>query len=442
MQEPRRFAVDWNGETRFLEIPQSNLNTEIIMTDFPPLADPWQSIVNSLESPIGCDPLPEMLKPRSKVVLITGDRFTDLMLGSRDGLGLKLLDYLNHLGVRDEDVTLVYAPGSHDSPSWKEKIGPELMDRVRTIRHDCFDEKSLTYLGATSRSTPVWVNTEVVEADFRLGIGEISPNVHGGWCGGGKMILPGVAGWDTIQQNHYMVVNEVNTLGLADGNHMRLDMEEAARMAHLDMKVDVLVDSNPQIVDVYAGDFVKEHRAALDGKAREIWMTDMAPADIYVFYPGDGSEQYLTSSFFIRIEAAEIGTKEDGVIIMALSAAGGWAPDQKGKHSTGDTEELFKEGTPEIARAMVRKEVNIRTWSMLYTARRVLERRKVILVCDGIDPEQAKELGFEYCTPSFDDAMARALEMKSDDSTIAVNLVPRPTASTNVAWRKMPWRQG
>jgi len=32
--------------------------------------------------------------------------------------------------------------------------------------------------------------------------------------------------------------------------------------------------------------------------------------------------------------------------------------------------------------------------------------------------------------------------MKSDDSTIAVNLVPRPTASTNVAWRKMPWRQG
>jgi len=81
MQKPRRFAVDWNGEIRSLEIPQSNLVTEITMTDFPPLADPWQSIVNAMESPIGCDPLPEMLKPRSKVALITGDRFTDLMLG-------------------------------------------------------------------------------------------------------------------------------------------------------------------------------------------------------------------------------------------------------------------------------------------------------------------------------------------------------------------------
>ena len=442
MQELKRFAVDWNGETRRLGIPQSNLDTEIVMTDFPPLADPWQAIVNALENPIGCDPLPETLRPRSKVALMTGDRFTDLMLGSRDGLGLKLLDYLNHLGVRDEDVTLVYAPGSHASPTWQEKIGPELMNRVRTIRHDCFDEKSLTYLGATSRCTPLWVNTEVVEADFRLGIGEISPNVHGGWCGGGKMILPGVSGWDSIQQNHYMVVNEVNTLGLADGNHMRLDMEEAARMAHLDMKVDVLVDSSAQIVDVYAGDFVKEHRAALDGRALEIWMTNMTPADIYVVYPGDGSEQYLASSFFIRIEAAEIGTKEDGVIIMALSAARGWAPDQPGVHNTGGTEELFKAGTEEIARTMVRKEVNVRTWSVLYTARRVLERRRVILVCDGIDPEQARELGFEYCTPRFEDAMAMALEMRGDDSRVAVNLVPRQRTSQRVAWRMMPWREG
>jgi nickel-dependent lactate racemase len=52
--------------------------------------------------------------------------------------------------------------------------------------------------------------------------------VHGGWCGGGKIILPGVAGWDTIEHNHYGVVHPTNTLGLTDGNHMRRDMEEGA----------------------------------------------------------------------------------------------------------------------------------------------------------------------------------------------------------------------
>ena len=33
----------------------------------------------------------------------------------------------------------------------------------------------------------------ITEADFVLGFGEISPTVQGGWCGGGKIILPGVA---------------------------------------------------------------------------------------------------------------------------------------------------------------------------------------------------------------------------------------------------------
>jgi nickel-dependent lactate racemase len=382
------------------------------------------------------------------VALLTGDRFTDQMLGPWLGLGFKLLDYFNRLGVRDEDVTLVYAPGSHPSPRWQERLGPELLGRVRAIRHDCYDKESLAYLGVTSRCTPLWVNREVVEADFRLGIGEISPNLQGGWCGGGKIILPGVAGWDSIEQNHYGVLQEISTLGLADGNSMRLDMEGAARMAHLDMKLDVLVDRQARIVDVYAGEHVAEHRAALP-VARRIWMTPMEPADIYVVYPGRGSERTLDSSFFIRIEGAELGTREDGVILLALSAAGGWASSRPSGHqywmSPERTAALFKAGTEEIARAMVRREVNVRTCSSLYTARRVLDRRRVVLVCDGIAPQEARAMGFAHCTPRFEDALALALADRGGDARIAVNITSNEFATPPgrpVAWRAMPWREG
>ena len=449
MQAMVEYQVDWNGQPRLLRIPQRNVDAEIRMTDYPPLPDPWPAIVAALENPIGCAPMSQMLKPGSHVALLTGDRFTDAMLGAREGLGLKLLDYLNRLGVRDEDVTLVYAPGSHPSPAWREALGQPLLSRIRAIRHDCYDKASLRYLGITSRCTLVWVNRAVVDADFRLGIGEISPNLQGGWCGGGKIILPGVAGWDTIQQNHYGVVRDLNTLGLADGNPMRLDMEEAARMAHLDMKLDVLIDSQARIVDVYAGDLVAEHRAALDRRARQIWMTRMEPADIYVLYPGQGSERYLESSFFMRIEGAELGVKEDGIILMALSAAGGWASPQADGHQhwmgADQTEALFKAGTEALARAMVRREVNVRTCSGLYSARRVLDKRKTFLVCDGIDPREAGELGFRYCTPRFEDALALALEDRGADARIAVNIVSNAFSTPPgrpVAWRAMPWREG
>jgi lactate racemase len=418
------------------------------MTDFPPLRDPWQAIVAAMEQPIGCPPITQTLKPGSKVALLTGDRFTDHMLGERNGLGLRLLDYLNRLGVNDEDVTLVYAPGSHPAPHWRAAFGPVLLQRVHALCHDCFDEQSLTYLGVTSRCTPVWVNKAVMAADYRLAIGEISPNVHGGWCGGGKIILPGVAGWDTIQHNHFGVVKETNTLGLADGNHMRLDMEEGARMAGLEMKVDLLIDRQARIVDVYAGDFVAEHRAALNNRARAIWMNKMAPADIYVLYPGETSEKYLSSSFFIRIEGAELGTKPDGIIILALSAAGGWAPPTVPGDRWLSAEqgyELFQAGTAEIARQMVRKAVDVRGASILYTARRVLERRKVILVSDGITPAAARALGFYQGTACFDDALAIALEEKGQEASMAVNIladpIPNPPGRP-VTWRAMPWREG
>lgn len=448
MQKVKQYLIDWNGAPSSLCIPQENIDAELQMTNFPALPDPWQAIVAALENPIDCSPLAEMLRPGSTVALLTGDRFTDQMLGPRYGFGFKFLDYLNRLGIQDEDVTLVYAPGSHPSPQWQEKFGPTLLNRVRAIRHDCFDEQNLTYLGVTSRCTPVWINKTVAEADFRLAFGEISPNVHGGWCGGGKIILPGVAGWDTIEHNHYGVVHNTNTLGLTDGNHMRLDMEEGARLANLEMKVDVLIDSQAQIVDVYAGDFVAEHRAALV-QARQIWMTKMEPADIYVLYPGAWASQHLLSSFFIRIEGAELGTKEDGVIILVTPATKGWSAvqphGQENDLSPTQSVELFGAGTAEIAKQMVRKAVNVRTASMLYTARRVLERRKVILVCAGITPDEARSLGFQHCTTCFDDALALAFADRGKEARVAVNLVsseiPR-AVGRSVAWRVMPWREG
>jgi hypothetical protein len=277
--------------------------------------------------------------------------------------------------------------------------------------------------------------------------------VHGGWCGGGKIILPGVAGWDSIEQNHYGVVHEVNTLGLADGNPMRLDMEEAARMVSQAagplFKVDVLVDSEARIVAVTAGDPVAAHRAALERRARQIWMTRTRPADVYVLYPGQGSERYLSSSFFIRIEGAELGTRETGIVILALSAAGGWAPARPGTERRWTSPEsdaaLFKAGTEALARAMVRRVVNVRNCSMLYTARRVLERRTCFLVCDGISPQEAQQYGFQYCTPDFGDALNRALEQQGRDARIVVNNVSNadsPWLGRPVAWRAMPWREG
>ena len=429
------YTVPWNGRLRELAVPRDHLAYEITMTDLPAVPDPAAAIIGALEAPIGAPPLSEQLRPGMKVALLTGDRITDVLLGTRDGVAHRLLDHLNRLGIRDEDVTLFHAGGSHYNPDWEARFGESLLGRVRALRHDAFDEASLGYVGITSRATPVWVNRAVLEADFILGVGEICPNAHGGWTGGGKIIVPGVAGMDTIAQNHHYLMAPKNVLGLADGNPLRIDMEEGARLTGLQMKVDVLVNSRAEVVAAYAGDFVQEHRAALP-QAREIWMTKMDPVDIVVIHPGERSDQHLSGSMFIRFESADLALKEGGIIIHALSAAGGWAPPDAVARQQAEPDTTMRMNLEEMARAMARKEGNMRNVSICYTARQVLTRRRSFLVCDGIQPEDARAYGFAHCTNDFSAALSQALAERGPGATVAT-LINR-----GIAWRMMPWREG
>jgi nickel-dependent lactate racemase len=450
----QQYSLKWGDTTKTLAIPRDNVVAEMRMTDFPPLPDVADAVVQALENPIGTAPLSEQVRARDKVALLTGDRITDFMLGSRDGgppgsttghafyglrtpegVGVRLLDHLNRLGVRDEGVTLIHAGGSHPNVDWRSRLGERLLSRVRGFRHDARDEGHLTYLGVTSRCNPVWVNKTVADADCVIAVGEISPTVHGGWCGGGKIILPGVAGMDSIEQNHHFMMRDLNTLGLVEGNHMRQDMEEAAAMLGRVMKVDVLVNSRAEVVDVYAGDFVAEHRAALP-KARQIWMTRMEPVDIVVVYPGENFEQYLQPSLWIRLEGADLALKPGGVIILALSAARGWTIPAMQEHDQATGIEGLKMTTEQMARAMARKQGNMRNVSMNYSARRVLERRRTFLVCDGIAQDDAQAMGFALCTGDFDEALGLALAERGQDATIATNI------GGQIHWRLMPWREG
>ncbi len=434
----RTYQVPWNGSEIELTLPAERVQADIRFTDLPPLPDPAAALRRALEEPIGRPPLAEIVWPGAKVALLTGDRMTDRMLGSRDGLGHVILDYLNRAGVRDQDVTLVFAPGTHPHRNADEKLGPRLIGRVgRYVKHLATDDAQLAFVGYTSLGNAVWINRAVAEADVVVGFGEISPNTHGGWCGGGKMILPGVAGRATVENNHRHLMRSETPLGLADANPLRRDMEEGADLGRLAFKIDVLVNSAQQIVAMFSGDFRKEHRAALP-RAREIWMTRLDPVDVAVYSPGDGRERYLESSLFITLDSALLATKPDGVIVLVASSAGGYAPAGGGLEFSEHTsaQELFRLSSPEIARAMIDSTGNVRTASILFAAKRVLEQRTVILVAEGIDPAEARAFGFAACVRTPAEGLALAESIKGASATMAT-CFPR-----GIQWRIMPWREG
>ena len=174
----------------------------------------------------------------------------------------------------------------------------------------------------------------------------------------------------------------------------------------LDLKLDVLVNSDEQIVDLYAGDFRQEWRAAV-AAAKEIWTTPIEPGDIAVIYPGDTRERYLSCCSYMTVAMGASMCRPDGAVIVTLSAAGGWSAEPESDRHQASLEQFALSST-EMARRMVRSQGNLRSLSNVYREKLVMERLPVYLHCDGFSDAEARELGFAGAFRTLEEALAVA----------------------------------
>lgn len=195
-----------------------------------------------------------------------------------------VLEELSLAGIADENIRFVAALGAHgamDGVALRKKLGDDVMARFLVYNHNPYE--LCTPLGTTSRGTPVSINTEVMRCDFKIGIGSIMPHLLTGFSGGPKIILPGVASIETIGVNHNKFGGPGKTdIGKYEGNVLKADMDEAARMAGLDIKIDALLNLKREVTSLFVGDVVEEHAQGV-AAARVHYATDyVGDCDIVV----------------------------------------------------------------------------------------------------------------------------------------------------------------
>jgi nickel-dependent lactate racemase len=158
------------------------------------------------------------------------------------------------------DVRFMVCLGTHRVPTETELcsiFGSGFYDRhhKQILNHDSRDKPSLLFQGKTRFGTGVWFNRELVRAERIIAINSVEPHYFAGFTGGRKSFLPGVAGYDTICQNHNMVVHPDSAVFALAGNPVHEDMEEAARMFACPVfSIQVVVDQKQQPHSLYHGD--------------------------------------------------------------------------------------------------------------------------------------------------------------------------------------------
>lgn len=153
-------------------------------------------------------------------------------------------------------IFLVVAYGSHPAHSLRESgdiYGLENLARVKLVDHNCRDAGNLVNIGEMSSGNPLFINKVIAEADLVISLGDITPHAFAGFSGGRKAILPGVSGYQTIENNHSLIREPGVGLGLLEGNPIHREMMEAANLAGLDYIINSVRNNTGKIVDFVSG---------------------------------------------------------------------------------------------------------------------------------------------------------------------------------------------
>ncbi|MFP4323131.1 MAG: nickel-dependent lactate racemase [Anaerolineales bacterium] len=237
-----------------------------------------------------------------------------------------LLAELHALGMKEQDITLVIASGTHVpmTPAEYEEILPaEIIARYPIVSHDALHGDELQYLGDTSRGTPVYINAVYMRADLHLAIGNVEPHQFMGFSGGVKSVAIGLAGKETINHNHAMMTNPDASLGIYHANPMRADVEEIGALLRVDFVLNALINNQKQVVDVLAGAPVAVMEAAIPRvRALNEVMVDAA-FDIVITSPGGHPKDCNLYQGQKALGHASRIVKDEGAVILTAACPDG-----------------------------------------------------------------------------------------------------------------------
>ena len=137
----------------------------------------------------------ELVKPGETVCIIISD-VTRRWQSPETYIPI-LVEELEQAGIRDEDMLILSATGTHRTQTQEEHIGlvtQAVYDRIRVEDHVCTDQENLVHVGDTSRGTPVWLDKRAMACDHIVLTGGVVYHFMAGFGGGRKSVLPGISG--------------------------------------------------------------------------------------------------------------------------------------------------------------------------------------------------------------------------------------------------------
>ncbi len=398
-----------------VELPDANVVGQLQYRPAEPLSDPDAAVCASLAEPIGTRPLAELARGRRDACVVISDVTRPV---HNSVLLPPILETLEASGIPRDKILILVATGMHRpnvGDELLEMVGRFVFDNYRIENHHGPMRDEHTYLGESPRGLPVWIDTRYVNADLKITTGLIEPHFMAGFSGGRKLICPGLAGLDTVQQWHGPDFLEHPNAqnGCLEGNPVHEENTAIGRMAGCDFIVNVVIDAKRRILRVVAGDMIQAHLEGVAFARGPVTASLPEPVDIVVTtsagYPLDATFYQCVKGMVTALPVVKPG----GTIILAARMSEGiGGPEFCRIFDENPTLEGFME------RILSKSYFVMDQWQLEELAK-AKRHARIKVVTEGLPPETLQKLYVESA-PSVESAVAEALAQYGPQATIAV----------------------
>jgi nickel-dependent lactate racemase len=311
----KNFSLKYGNEIINFSLPE-NFQVEFLnLKNLPPIKDISKILKESSL------PFIEKFKKNEKVSIIVSDKTR--VTGAKFFLNpLKYL--LNSKGIKDENIQIVFAIGTHTPHTEREQIeiiGEEIAKNIKFFDHNCFSKNS--YLGKTKSGTEIYINEEVLNSERIILTGSVTFHYYAGFSGGRKSILPGISSYKTVCQNHSLILNPEGSgmhpfakRGILKNNPVHLDMVETAKKLKVDFILNTVINEENQISQIFIGEIFKTHLLACNFVQENFGVKIKEKADLIIASCGGFPFDINFYQSHKAIDNLYTGVKEGGVIIL------------------------------------------------------------------------------------------------------------------------------
>ncbi|MBE0478587.1 nickel-dependent lactate racemase [Candidatus Aerophobetes bacterium] len=399
----KEYSLSYGKGKISFKIDEKNVIATLLPVRVSSPEDETSLIEDALLNPIKSLPLPDIVSPEDRIVIITSD--VTRPTPSSKMLPL-LLKQLKLAGVKQKNITIVFALGIHRKHTTEEQknlVGDRIYEDYRCIDHE---KENCVDLGKTKTGIPVEIFKEVAAADVRICMGNIEPHYFAGYTGGAKSIMPGVSSRQSVSSTHKLMLSAGSVAGKLEGNPTREAIDEVGKKVGIDFILNVVLSPQKKIIGAFAGDKTTAHRKGCEFADACFKVPIKEKVDVVIVGCGGYPKDINVYQAQKALDNAKYAVKEGGTIVLVAECKEGFGDNIFEQWMLSSNS--FRQPVERIQKEFILGAHKAAAIGML------LEKAKVIMV-SSLAPWKVEKLFF---TPakSVDEAIAMTLQEYGDDA--------------------------